>query len=221
MAHPVFSSRIIMPIWPGVWPGRLTSRMSLVRSIVSPETVVGFWSFKREVDLGEEVLGVLLHALHVVVLVLVHHDVDVGVLEDAQPAGVVRVEVAHHDPPEVLGSEPQFLQAVLEADLGRHRRQVDEVLPDGEPLVGGPRRHARLPEDATVRVLDDVGDRRALVRPVLILGLLDQHRPIQAHVAEVHTLQADCHGSPYLNAGMMCSAKSSIWRRASSIGIRP
>src|SRR5262249_26783672 len=129
--------------------------------------------------------------------------------------------VPHHHPPEVLRTEAQLLQPVLQADLGRCRRQVDEVLPHRQPLVLGPGGDARLPQDPALGVLDDVGDGGALVRRGLPLRLLDEERQIEPHVTEVDALQADAHVPSYRNAGMMCSAKSSIWRRASSIGIRP
>ncbi len=52
-----------------------------------------------------------------VVLVLVHDDLDVRVLEDAQTAGVVGVEMTHHDVPEIVRTEPELTEAVLEAHL--------------------------------------------------------------------------------------------------------
>jgi hypothetical protein len=71
---------------------------------------------------------------HMSVLRLVHDDLGSGVLEQAQPAGVIGVQVAQHDVAEVIRPQPGLLEPGEQADPGGDLVEVDEVLPRCEPI---------------------------------------------------------------------------------------
>ena len=68
--------------------------------------------------------------------------------------GVVAMQVALDHVLEVLGTQSERLEPLLEAHLGRYRAQVQRPLPVRQPLLRPIRREAGVPEYPALGVVD-------------------------------------------------------------------
>ncbi|GBD15080.1 hypothetical protein HRbin25_00971 [bacterium HR25] len=158
-----------------------------------------------EVRPGEAVL-VPLQVQDAAVLVLMEDDLHVGVLEEAEAAGVVHVHVAHDDVAEVLRPQPQGLEPRLQEVLRPQVVPLGNELEGLGPLLPPVGAHPGLEQDAPLGVLDDVGQAGALVahlgldglsRHEHVLGVAgEEHLDVHAHVAQLEAVHAYAHGLP-------------------------
>jgi hypothetical protein len=111
----------------------------------------------------------LAQVLHVPVLRVVHDDLGSGIFEQAQPAGVVGVQVARHHVAEVVRAQLDILQPGKQADLGGDLAEIDQLLPRLEPFRGPLGGDAGVPQEQPVGVLDHIAQDGA-PQPVLLPG---------------------------------------------------
>jgi hypothetical protein len=114
---------------PGVWPGQAQDGDALQDLLVAVQERRLLVEEEVPVLAVAETLGPL-DPGDVVELVLMDQDRRPGLLEQAQPAGVVGVQVTLDDVLEVLRPQAERLQPRLQAHLRRHRLEVNQhVLP--------------------------------------------------------------------------------------------
>ena len=104
---------------------------------------------------------------HMPPLVLVHHDVRAGVLEQPQPAGVVSVQVSLHHVRKVFRPQSAIPQHRFETNLRRDRVEIQQLQPLRQPFIGPARGDAGFEEDQSgIGMLNHVGQCGALIHPV-------------------------------------------------------
>ena len=104
-------------------------------------------------------------------------DEDLGVGEVVQAAGVIGVQVGHHEPADIARADakPFQLGADLLFGLDPFAEGVDARVPAGEVTgLGGAGAFARVDDDHAFRVLDREGVDRQRLRPLLVEDRVQQ-----------------------------------------------